>query len=404
MENCKLARFTYGGLCIISSISSTSTFNQICIDLCSRFKGLRIGWFELRYGLNEDPNCVLDCDADVLNMLMVFYVIEKSIVEILVIDKCDDSMVQLPTENTSSSYRTTDSIIVASENDHLGKYGSHGLNGDDVNAYNNPESIFELEVVPESNRFLHLFITYDAWIKGFIFCHPILFIDDTFIKSKYKRTLLSCCEKNDNDGELIISNFYIGHYLFLFSYCKKMMNLLANCAYTYTPFDFDDCMTEFKDNGQGYVKNFLCDLPKENNVIPHFPDIRVRLMGSMAEKRIFGQNIHTILTCSCVQWQYNCFPCSHALQVLQHDNHYVFYYIDDYWKTSFYQKRYQFGIHPFSDLEKPNIPFGRPKKTKIKFTGEISGSEKDVTCSRCGCSRHNKVSCKVVIQVNYLSK
>ena len=60
---------------------------------------------------------------------------------------------------------------------------------------------------------------------------------------------------------------------------KKMMNLLANCAYACTPSDFDDCMAEFKDNGQGHVKNFLCDLPKENYAIAHFPGKR---WGSMS--------------------------------------------------------------------------------------------------------------------------
>ncbi|KAM2086869.1 hypothetical protein ACFX1R_024365 [Malus domestica] len=85
------------------------------------------------------------------------------------------------------------------------------LNGDDVDAYkflpwyvksarsSNSGSVFELEVVPESNRFLRLFIAYDAWIKGFMFCRLMLFIDGTFIKSKYKGTLLSCCTKNGND-------------------------------------------------------------------------------------------------------------------------------------------------------------------------------------------------------------
>ncbi|KAM2020074.1 hypothetical protein ACFX1T_022804 [Malus domestica] len=205
-----------------------------------------------------------------------------------------------------------------------------------------------------------------------------------------------------------------------------MMNLLANCAYACTPSDFDDCMAEFKDNGQGHVKNFLCDLPKENYAIAHFPgkrwgsmsnalsesfnamvsnnqcmplvdlleDIRVRLMGSMAEKRIF------------VRTEWNRFI------VLQHGNRDVFDYVDDYWKASFYRNTYQFVMHPFSDLEKPNvdtiingvrppitkIPFGRPKKTRIKSAGEISGSKKTVTCSRCGRLGHNKVSCKVVIQ------
>ncbi|CAN6692121.1 unnamed protein product [Malus baccata var. baccata] len=654
MENGKLARFTYGGLCVVSSISSSSTFNQICIDLCSRFKGLRVGCFDLRYGLNENPNCVLDCDADVLNMLMVLDVVGKSIVEILVIDKCDGKYGSYGVHNYMScewdnyieserqvfrggcvdfrdklkkfsvecgfdlkylkndknriiaecsrkesdgclwrvyaskcdinnffvirklhNLHTCKGMIRKKKNKVVGRqfvaslikdkvqsnplikpkeiisnlkqfYGLDidystayfgkqravfELNGDDVDAYkflpwyvesarsSNPGSVFELEVVPESNRFLRLFIAYDAWIKGFMFCRPMLFIDGTFIKSKYKGTLLSCCAKNGNDGDILNSSITVSETIanwrwFLailygilrpqgrvitfmsdrhdgilksireffpecpHSFCivhlkqnvstlfpkaageglkKKMMNLLANCAYACTPSDFDDCMAEFKDNGQGHVKNFLCDLPKENYAIAHFPgkrwgsmsnalsesfndmvsnsrcmplmdlleDIRVRLMGSMAEKRIFGQNIHTILCPKKenemklmlkegMHWRIS----RSDADVLQHDNRDVFYYVDDYCKASFYRKTYQFVMHPFSDLEKPNvdtiingvrppitkIPSGRPKKTRIKSAGEISGSKKTVTCSRCGCSRHNKISCKVLSSLTWNSK
>nr|XP_028949307.1 uncharacterized protein LOC103425240 [Malus domestica] len=652
MENGKLARFTYGGLCVVSSISSSSTFNQICIDLCSRFKGLRVGCFELRYGLNENPNCVLDCDADVLNMPMVLNVVGKSIVEILVIDKCDGKYGSYGVHNYMScewdnyiesegqvfrggcvdfrdklkkfsvecgfdlkylkndknrisakcsrkesdgclwrvyaskcdinnffiirklhNLHTCKGMIRKKKNKVVGRqfvaslikdkvqsnplikpkeiisnlkqfYGLDidystayfgkqravfELNGVDVDAYkflpryvesarsSNPGSVFELEVVSESNRFLRLLIAYDAWIKGFMFCCPMLFIDSTFIKSKYKGTLVSCCAKNGNDeifelAYAIVDSETIANWRWFLailsgilrpqrrvitfmsdrhdgilksireffpecphSFCivhlkqnvstlfpkaagerlkKKMMNLLANCAYACTPSDFDDCMAEFKDNGQGHVKNFLCDLPKENYVIAHFPgkrwgsmsnalsesfnamvsnsrcmplmdlleDIRVRLMGSMAEKRIFGQNIHTILCPKKenemklmlkegmhwrisrsdadvfeVKTEWN--RCCNMIIVM------FFYYVDDYWKASFYRKTYQFVMHPFSDLEKSNvdtiingvrppitkIPSGRPKKTRIKSTGEISGSKKIVTCSRCGCSGHNKV-------------
>ncbi|CAN6711362.1 unnamed protein product [Malus baccata var. baccata] len=463
---------------------------SIRFAVCSRFKGLRVGYFELRYALNENPNCVLDYDANILNMFMVLN-IGKSIVEILVMDKCDDSMVQLPTESTASC-RTSDSMIVASENDHLRKYGSHGvhnfmscewnsyiesegqvfrggcvdfrdklkkfsvecgfelktvfeLNSDDVDAYkflpwyvesacsSNHGSVVELKVVPESNR---LFIAYDAWIECLMFCPSILFIDEIFevayaivdsetianwrwffailfgILRPQGGVITFMSDKHDGILKSIREffpecphSFCIVHLkqnvstLFLKAtgerLKKKMMNLLANCAYACTPSDFDDCMVEFKDNEQGHVKNFLCDLPKENYAITNFlgkrwglmsnafsesfnvmvsnsrcmplldilKDIRVRLMGSMAEKRIL---------------------------VLQQDNCDVFYYVDDYWKTSFYQKTYQFVMHPFSDLEKPNVDTiingvrppitkilsRRPKKTRIKSAGEISGSSR----------------------------
>ena len=51
---------------------------------------------------------------------------------------------------------------------------------------------------------------------------------------------------------------------------KKMMNLLANCAYACTASDFDDCIAEFMDNGRGHVKNFIADLPKETMLLLTF--------------------------------------------------------------------------------------------------------------------------------------
>ncbi|XP_070678089.1 uncharacterized protein [Malus domestica] len=561
MENGKLAQFTYGGLSVISSISSTCTFDQICVDLCSRFKGLRLGCFELRYSLSEGSTCILDCDADVKNMLLVLGVVGKSLVEILVFDKCVGDLVKLPTDSVSSSCYTSDSTALVNENYNLRKYGSHGihrymtsewenyieyvgqvfkggcadfhdtlkkfsvkcgfelkylkhdksrisakcsrkeskgclwrvyaskcsindffviqklqnvhtckgmirkkknkvvgrkfvasiikdkvvseLNGDVVDSYkwlpwyiesnlaSNPGSMFELEVGPESNRFLRLFIAYYAWIKGFMFCRPMLLIDGTFINSKYKGTLLFCYAKNGNDeifevAYAIIDSETIENWRWFLSilsrilrcipeffsesphsYClvhlkqnvsslfpkgageglkKKMMNLLANCAYACTASDFDDCIAEFMDNGRRYVRNFLADLPKENYAIAHFPgkrwgsmsnalseffnamvsnsrcmllmdlleDIRVRLMVSMAEKKLFGQNIHTILCPNKenelklllkegMHWRISRSDMD-VFEVLQHDNRDVFEYVEDYWKASFYRETYQYTV------------------------------------------------------------
>lgn len=98
--------------------------------------------------------------------------------------------------------------------------------------------------------------------------------------------------------------------------------------------------------------------------------------------------------------------------MLQHDNHDVFEYVEDYWKVIFYRATYQFVMNPVSDLDKPNVnnftncvryPITkilsrRPKKIRIKSAGKISRTKNTVTCSRCGGLGHDKVLCKVVIQ------
>ncbi|KAL6175398.1 hypothetical protein ACLB2K_052039 [Fragaria x ananassa] len=50
----------------------------------------------------------------------------------------------------------------------------------------------------QDGRFCRLFIAYRASLHGFQYCPPILFVDGTFIKNKYKGMLLDVCAKTWN--------------------------------------------------------------------------------------------------------------------------------------------------------------------------------------------------------------
>lgn len=52
----------------------------------------------------------------------------------------------------------------------------------------------------QDGRFRRLFIAYGASLHGFQYCPPILFVDGTFIKNKYKGMLLGACAKTGNKG------------------------------------------------------------------------------------------------------------------------------------------------------------------------------------------------------------
>ncbi|KAL6209748.1 hypothetical protein ACLB2K_020688 [Fragaria x ananassa] len=93
------------------------------------------------------------------------------------------------------------------------------------------------------------------------------------------------------------------------------------------------------------------------------------------------------MECSCGWWQFRCFPCSHAVQVMQKANHLPYHYIEDYWKTSFYRSAHDQAIIPVPDRDKPNpSSFGdfvlqppitrkpprRPKTRRIRSFGEVA--------------------------------
>lgn len=75
----------------------------------------------------------------------------------------------------------------------------------DVAMEKNPGSHIVLDVVSASRRFRRLFVSFYASISGFNHCRPLLFVDGTFLKGKYKGVLLSATGKDGNQGMLVCS-------------------------------------------------------------------------------------------------------------------------------------------------------------------------------------------------------
>ncbi|KAG5547704.1 hypothetical protein RHGRI_013410 [Rhododendron griersonianum] len=63
-----------------------------------------------------------------------------------------------------------------------------------------PESVFEIEVDTETNRFKRLFVAFSACIYGFKHLRPLLFVDGTFLKGNFKGSLLSASAKDGDKG------------------------------------------------------------------------------------------------------------------------------------------------------------------------------------------------------------
>ncbi|XP_028065414.1 uncharacterized protein LOC114268439 [Camellia sinensis] len=72
----------------------------------------------------------------------------------------------------------------------------------------NPGSVFELDVDEGSKCFQRLFVAFHGCLYGFQFCRPLLFVDGTFLKGRYKGHLLATTSKDGNQG-LFPLNFMI---------------------------------------------------------------------------------------------------------------------------------------------------------------------------------------------------
>lgn len=97
-----MAKCTYGGGTLMLILSSTTTFDWLSNELCSRFK-LKLGHFELRYSYTDCSNCLLELDDDLKIMFMVCGLTKDQLIHIAVRDKAVVNYVQTVNTNIIAS-------------------------------------------------------------------------------------------------------------------------------------------------------------------------------------------------------------------------------------------------------------------------------------------------------------
>lgn len=85
-------------------------------------------------------------------------------------------------------------------------FGNYNESFDELRWYSdsirrtNPGSVVSLKTEQVDNRFKRIFIAFSASVEGFKHCRPVLFVDGTFMKSRYKGMLLAATGKDGNNG------------------------------------------------------------------------------------------------------------------------------------------------------------------------------------------------------------
>ena len=64
----------------------------------------------------------------------------------------------------------------------------------------NPGSVYEIKADPDTNQFERFFIAFNDCLEGFQHCRPMIFIDATSLKGRYKGQLLSATRKDGDNG------------------------------------------------------------------------------------------------------------------------------------------------------------------------------------------------------------
>ncbi|XP_028098384.1 uncharacterized protein LOC114298078, partial [Camellia sinensis] len=83
-------------------------------------------------------------------------------------------------------------------------FGAHSVSFDQLRWYReaimqyNPGSYVDIDYDEHNYRFRYFFISFKACIDGFRHCRPLLFLDGTFLKSRFKGFLLAATAKDGN--------------------------------------------------------------------------------------------------------------------------------------------------------------------------------------------------------------
>lgn len=149
----------------------------------------------------------------------------SKVISSIIVDKVKSDPLIKPT-NIVKNFKEEYGLVIPYYMAYRGKDSANDLvNGSEALGYallpwyidalkrSNPDSYCILDSI--EGRFRRLLICYGACLKGFQYCQPMLFLDGTFIKNKYKGVLLSACAKTGNKGMQIFSEVYFCYFDFV---------------------------------------------------------------------------------------------------------------------------------------------------------------------------------------------
>ncbi|XP_028062900.1 uncharacterized protein LOC114266211 [Camellia sinensis] len=149
----------------------------------------------------------------------------------------------------------------------------------------NSRSYIEFECNDDTKRFKRLFVAFHGSTSGFDYCRPLLFLDGTFLKGRFKGNLLAATGKDGNQvfdilnvkgsfqfvlqllaQRIKITGMNLRHHLCgMFHRLKeKLSTLFGKCAYALTEETFHQCLVELKTEGGSRIEKFLDDIPYDH--------------------------------------------------------------------------------------------------------------------------------------------
>ncbi|XP_028077880.1 uncharacterized protein LOC114279806 [Camellia sinensis] len=167
-------------------------------------------------------------------------------------------------------------------------HGDHSLSFDQLRWYSaammryNPGSYVNIDYDASSQQFCLFFVSFATCMSGFNSCRPLLFLDGTFLKGKYKGQLLAATTKDGNNGLFPVAFAIVDSETTANWSWDHLVSSLGDCAYEPTVIGFYEKLAILKEEGKQRAHNFSKGLAPEHWANSYFRDMRYGEMTSNA--------------------------------------------------------------------------------------------------------------------------
>ncbi|XP_073151968.1 uncharacterized protein [Henckelia pumila] len=278
----------------------------------------------------------------------------------------------------------------------------------------NPGSVAEYEIDALTNKFKRLFICFNACANGFSTgCRPMIFLDGTHIKNKYKGSILVAVGKDANDN--------------LFTLAYSVVDAENDCNWEWFCINLRSVLlsqhisgfenfTFFSDRHSGIIKAVNLLFPGSHHayclrhlvdnfvkqVMRSYPLHNKKHWSSVFKKASYAPSHQEA-------WEINMLPCKHACAAIKSKSLSLYSFCYRYFHIDMYRQAYKgiINLIPTFDMNEDSIGEGsiinapdvrsQPGRRKTKrIPSQVE--TRVAKCGRCRKRGHNRRSCKEAIE------
>nr|XP_016462698.1 PREDICTED: uncharacterized protein LOC107785828 [Nicotiana tabacum] len=235
----------------------------------------------------------------------------------------------------------------------------------------------------DDDCFLYVFVAICTSISGWEYCKPVVVVDGTFLKSAYRRIMLTTSTMDAAESLNAVTKYarelpiveLLEYMRTLLERWTKEKLLKAKGTFTYLGFKFNKELDD-------------------NRTLSH--KLRVRASTDYIHTVLDGVRRYIICLenkrCSCEQFQLDELPCPHVMAALRHRDESFEQYCSPYYTRENLLRTYEIPVNLLPDESKWNVPqhiseevvnppiggkrqLGRPQKERYKTYNEINSKK-----------------------------